>query len=165
MTQCAVRPACEADLPAILAIHNDAVLTQTSIWNDKPVDVGDRRIWWQARVAQNFPVLVADWDGVIAGYGSFGDFRPHEGYRYTVEHSLYVARSARRRGIGTTLLLRLIEDARALGKHVMVGGIAADNAASLALHARLGFVETARMPEVGLKFGRWLDLVFVQKTL
>jgi phosphinothricin acetyltransferase len=94
-----------------------------------------------------------------------GIFRPFQGYRYTVEHSVYVAPAMQRRGIGALLLRHLIEDAKALGKHVMVGGIAADNLASLALHVRLGFTETARMPELGYKFGRWLDLVFVQKIL
>ena len=110
-------------------------------------------------------MLVAETDGKVAGYASFGTFRPFEGYRFTVEHSVYIAREARRRGIGTLLLLRLIEEARHLGKHAMVGAIGADNAASLALHTRLGFIETARMPELGFKFGRWQDLVFVQKIL
>ena len=156
---CVIRTANEADLPAILAIYNDAFL------NHVPVELAERRNWWQARAAQNYPVLVGDIGTDICAYASFGDFRPFQGYRYTVEHSIYVAPAMQRRGIGAMLLERLIEDARALGKHVMVGGIAADNLASLALHARLGFTETARMPEVGYKFGRWLDLVFVQKTL
>ena len=160
-----VRAAREADLPAILAIYNDAVLNQTSIWNDNPVDLAERRDWWQMRVKRGYPVLVAESGGKIAGYAAFGDFRPFDGYRFTVEHSLYVAPGAWRRGVGTMLLERLIGEARRLGKHVMVGGIAADNEASLALHARMGFVETARMPELGFKFGRWLDLVFVQKIL
>jgi phosphinothricin acetyltransferase len=164
-TDYVVRDAVEADLPAILAIYNDAVLNQTSIWNEATDDLAGRKAWWQARVGLGYPVLVAQTGSEVAGYGTFGDFRPHQGYRFTVEHSLYVAPHAWRRGIGTMLLERLIAEARVLGKHVMVGGIAADNSASLALHARMGFTETARMPEVGQKFGRWLDLVFVQKTL
>ena len=162
---CVIRAANEADLPAVLAIYNDAILNQTSIWNDVPVELAERRNWWQARTAQNYPVLVGETNAAVCAYASFGDFRPFQGYRYTVEHSVYVAPVMQRRGIGALLLGRLIEDARALGKHVMVGGIAADNLASLALHASLGFTETARMPELGYKFGRWLDLVFVQKTL
>ena len=162
---CVIRAANEADLPAILAIYNDAILNQTSIWNDVPGELAERRNWWQARTAQNYPVLVGETNAAVCAYASFGDFRPFQGYRYTVEHSVYVAPVMQRRGIGALLLGRLIEDARALGKHVMVGGIAADNLASLALHASLGFTETARMPELGYKFGRWLDLVFVQKTL
>ena len=101
----------------------------------------------------------------MLGYGSYGPFRAFDGYRLTVEHSIYVAESARRHGIGSALLQGLERDARRAGMHVMLGGIAADNEPSLRLHARHGFVETARMPEVGQKFGRWLDLVFMQKVL
>ena len=160
-----LRAAEERDLPAILAIHNHAVLYDTSIWNDQVVDLAERRGWWQSRVARGFPVSVAEVDGAVAGYGTFGDFRPHQGYRFTVEHSVYVASDSRRQGIGTALLEHLIAEARRLKMHAMVGGIAADNVASLALHVRFGFVETGRMPQVGFKFGRWLDLVFLQKLL
>ena len=160
-----IRPATEPDLDAILAIYNDAVARTTAIWNDQPVDLANRRAWFHARTAQGYPVLVAEEDGLTVGYGSFGDFRPFEGYRFTVEHSVYVAEGVRRRGIASALLASLEERARTMGKHVMVGGIAADNEASLKLHARLGFVETGRMSEVGFKFGRWLDLVLMQKTL
>jgi phosphinothricin acetyltransferase len=160
-----VRDAGEADLPAILDIYNAAVLNETSIWNDDVSDLTDRRAWWQARTSRGFPVYVADLDGVITGYGTFGEFRPHQGYRFTVEHSIYVATSVQRRGIGSVLLTRLIAEARRMNMHAMVGGIAADNLASLALHQRFGFVETARMPQVGFKFGRWLDLVIMQKLL
>lgn len=155
----------EADLEAVLAIYNDAVLTQTSIWNDDPTSLAERRNWWQGRREKNYPVLVAARGGSVAGYGSFGDFRPFQGYRLTVEHSIYVAPAYWRQGVGTLLLQRLIQEARALGKHVMVGAIDAGNEASLRLHARLGFVETARMPELGFKFGRPLDLVLMQKQL
>ncbi|HEY4266085.1 MAG TPA: GNAT family N-acetyltransferase [Micropepsaceae bacterium] len=162
---CVIRPAVETDLPAILAIYNEAVLNQTSIWNDTIVDLADRQAWWETRVARGYPVLIAETGTEVTGYAAFGDFRPFHGYRHTVEHSIYVAPHAWRRGIGRMLLEQLIAEARTRGKHVMIGGIGADNVASLALHARMGFSETARMPEVGRKFGRWLDLVFVQKTL
>jgi phosphinothricin acetyltransferase len=161
----AIRPAAEKDLEAILAIYNRAVAATTAIWNDNLVDLDNRRAWLAARRAQGYPVLVASVDGVVAGYGSFGDFRPFDGYRHSVEHSVYVAESHRRRGIASALILALIAEARQLGKHVIIGGIAADNTASIALHAKLGFVETGRMPQVGTKFGRWLDLVFMQKML
>lgn len=160
-----IRPAGEADLPAILAIYNDAVLNTTAIWNDQLVDLDNRRQWMASRVAQAYPVLVAEGAEGIAGYGSFGDFRLFDGYRFTVEHSLYVARDARRRGVASALLTALAERAGALGKHVMVAGIAGDNEPSIRLHLKHGFVETARMPEVGRKFDRWLDLVFMQRML
>jgi L-amino acid N-acyltransferase YncA len=160
-----VRPAHEPDLPAILAIYNDAVRHTTAIWNDTLVDLDNRRAWHDARVRLGYPVLVGEVDGDVVAYGSFGDFRAFDGYRFTVEHSVYVAEASRRRGIASALIMALVERAAVLGKHVMVAGIAADNEASIALHRRLGFVETGRMPEVGRKFGRWLDLVLMQRRL
>jgi phosphinothricin acetyltransferase len=160
-----IRPATETDLPAILAIYNDAVARTTAVWNDQAVDLANRRAWYRVRVAEGFPILVAEEDALVVGYGSFGDFRPFEGYRFTVEHSVYVAEGVRRRGIASSLLASLEERARELGKHVMVAGIASDNEASIRLHDRFAFVETGRMPEVGFKFGRWLDLVLMQKRL
>jgi phosphinothricin acetyltransferase len=110
-------------------------------------------------------VLVAVEGDAVLGYASYGPFRPFDGYRRTVEHSVYVAENARRRGVGEALLKALEVEARRAGMHAMIGGVAADNEPSLRLHEKLGFVETGRMPEVGQKFGRWLDLVFMQKML
>jgi phosphinothricin acetyltransferase len=160
-----VRHAGEEHLPGILAIYNHAVEHSTAIWNDVLVDLENRRAWWRGRAEAGFPVLVAVEGDAVLGYASYGPFRAFDGYRQTVEHSVYVAEAARRRGAATALLRALETEARRAGMHVMLGGIAADNAPSLALHARLGFVETGRMPEVGQKFGRWLDLVFMQKVL
>jgi len=160
-----IRDAALPDLPAILGITNHAILSSTAIWSVAPVDLAGRTDWWRERVARNFPVLVAEIAGEVVGFGSYGPFRPHEGYALTVEHSVYIAPQAQRHGAGGALLRTLIDHARAAGKHVMVGAIDADNAASLALHRRFGFEETGRMPEVGRKFERWLDLVLVQKIL
>jgi L-amino acid N-acyltransferase YncA len=158
-----VRPATPDDLPAILAIYNHAILTTTAVYADLPVTLENRREWYEARVAQGYPVLVAIVDGEVRGYASFGDFRAFPGYRHTVEHSVYVDAATRRLGIGTALLSALLPLAAALGKHVMVGGIDADNAASIRLHERLGFERCAHMRQVGRKFDRWLDLVFMQR--
>ncbi len=160
-----VRPAAEADLAGVLAIYNHAVEHTTAIWNDVLVDLDNRRAWWRGRAEAGFPVLVATAGRDVLGYGSYGPFRPFDGYRKTVEHSVYVAEAARRRGVAGALMQALEAEARQAGMHVMVGAIAADNAPSLGLHERLGFAETGRMPEVGRKFGRWLDLVLVQKVL
>ncbi|MCR4283556.1 MAG: GNAT family N-acetyltransferase [Bauldia sp.] len=160
-----VRPAEVADLPAILAIYNDAVANTTAIWNDAEVDLANRQTWLEGRRKQDYPVLVAEEDGAVVGYGSFGDFRAFDGYRFSVEHSVYVAEGSRRQGVASALIEALAARASDLGKRVMIGGIAGDNVASLRLHAKLGFTETGRMPEVGFKFGRWLDLVFMQKRL
>jgi phosphinothricin acetyltransferase len=160
-----IRAATEADLPAILAIYNDAVLNTTAIWNETPVDLDNRRAWFRARIAAGFPVLVAEQAGNVLGYGSFGDFRPFEGYRVTVEHSLYVDADARGRGLGKALLSALIEEASRLGKRAMIGGIDGTNAPSIGLHRKFQFVEVGRLPGVGTKFGQPLDLVLMQKTL
>ena len=101
----------------------------------------------------------------VAGFATFGDFRAWPGYRYTVEHSVHVAEAHRGRGIGTALMRILLERGAACGKHVMVAGIDADNRGSIRMHERLGFVQTGHLEEVGWKFGRWLDLVFMQRRL
>jgi len=159
----------EAHLPGILAIYNHAVVNTTAIWNDAIVDLENRRQWWRGRTDAGFPILVAveraPGGDEVLGYASYGPFRPFDGYRQTVEHSVYVAHAARRRGVARALMAALEAEARRAGMHVMVGGIAGDNAPSLRLHEELGFKETARMPEVGQKFDRYLDLVLMQKML
>lgn len=160
-----IRDALPADAAAILPIYNHAVSSTTAIWNDAESDLAGREAWLAARAAAGFPVLVAEVDGAVVGYASFGDFRAWDGYRFTVEHSVYVDPARHRGGIGRALLASLIERARATGKHAMIAGIEAGNGGSLALHHALGFREVGRLPQVGAKFGRWLDLVFLQLTL
>lgn len=159
-----IRAALDSDLSAILAIYNDAVLHTTAIWNETPADLDNRRAWLAERTGRGFPVLVADRGGVI-GYGTFGDFRPFEGYRVTVEHSVYVAKDARGQGAGEALLAALIGAARGLGKKNMIGAIDAANAPSIRLHEKLGFREAGRMLGVGVKFGKPVDLLWMQKIL
>lgn len=160
-----IRDAVPADLAAIRDIYNDAVLNTTAIWNEQPVDLDNRQAWFSARQAQAYPVLVAVEDDQVTGYASYGDWRPFEGFRYSVEHSVYVRNDQRGKGLGPRLMQALIERAREGGKHVMVAAIESGNAASIRLHERLGFITTGQMPQVGIKFGRWLDLTFMQLTL
>ena len=122
--------------------------------------------WFAAKARGGFPVLgLEDDNGVLAGFGSYGTFRAWPAYKYTVEHSVYVHRSQRGRGTGMALMGQLIDVARAQQVHVMIGGIDMDNAASIALHTRLGFIHAGTIREAGFKFGRWLDLGFYQLTL
>lgn len=160
-----IRPATVDDLPAILAIYNHAVLHTTASYDLEPSTLAQRRAWFETRAAQGFPVLVAEGDGVVAAFGAYGAFRDRPGYRHTVEHSIYVDAAQRRQGLGRAVLAELIAMARAEGRHAMVGGIDAESEASLRLHADLGFVEVGRLREVGHKFGRWLDVVFMQLLL
>lgn len=160
-----IRDAAGDDLEAVLAIYNDVVATSTAIYRDTPATLDDHRAWWTDRVAQGYPVLVAVEEAHVVGFASFGDFRSWPGYRFTVEHTVHVRADRRGAGIGHALMLPLIERAEALGKHVMVAGIDGANQGSLRFHARLGFERVGHLREVGFKFGRWLDLVLMQRAL
>lgn len=160
-----IEDAVAGDLPVIAAILNEAIANTTAVWYDDPRTPDWMAAWFELKRLKGWPVLVARCDGRVLGYASYGEFRPHAGYRDMLEHSVYVDGSARGAGIGRKLLTALIERARENGVHVLVGGIAGENTASIGLHAALGFQEVARMPEVGQKFGGWLTLVFMQKIL
>lgn len=161
-----IRDAVAADIEGITAIYNHAVAHTTAIWNDQVVDTDNRVAWRAERQRLGYPVLVAVGDGgAVLGYASFGDWRAFDGYRHTVEHSVYVRHDVRGQGIGEKLMQALIARARAIGKHVMVAGIEAGNATSIRLHRKLGFAEVGLLPQVGMKFGQWLDLAFLQLIL
>jgi L-amino acid N-acyltransferase YncA len=160
-----LRDAVEGDLPGILAIYNDVIATSTAVYRDDPASLADRLEWFNARRAQAYPVLVAAGDSGILGFASYGDFRSWPGYRFSVEHTVHIRADERGRGVGTMLMQALIARAIAQDKHVMIGGVDADNEPSLRFHERLGFVRAAHLRQVGFKFGRWLDLVFVQRIL
>lgn len=161
-----IRDASPADLPGILEIYNDAVANTTAIWNEQPVDLANRQAWYDLRQQQRYPILVAVCDqGQVLGYASFGDWRPFEGFRHTVENSVYVRHGQRGLGLGAKLLAPLLDRARACRKHVVVAAIESGNDASIRLHQRHGFQVTGQMPQVGVKFGRWLDLTFMQCIL
>ncbi|WP_069862358.1 GNAT family N-acetyltransferase [Pseudomonas citronellolis] len=160
-----IRDANPTDLGALRDIYNDAVLNTTAIWNEVAIDLDNRRAWLELRAQQGFPVLVAEDAGEVVGYASYGPWRAFDGFRETVEHSVYVRADQRGKGVGPQLMQALIDRARAQGLHVMVAAIESGNAASIRLHERLGFATTGQMPQVGQKFGRWLDLTFMQLIL
>lgn len=160
-----IRDATPEDAEALAAIYNDAVVNSTAIWNDIQVDAANRVGWMQARQAQGLPVLVLEEAGAVTGYASYGPFRAFDGYRETVEHSVYIRADRRGGGRGAALMQALLGFARAQGQHVMVAAIEAGNEASIALHRKLGFRDIGVMPQVGQKFGRWLDLALLQIVL
>jgi len=160
-----VRPANRDDLLVILDIYNNAVLHTTASYDYEPASLDARLKWFDAKAQQNLPVFVADQGGRVSGWSSYGPFRAWPGYLYTVEHSVYVAPDQQGQGIGKLLLTPLIEHARAQGMHAMIAGIDADNAVSLRLHEGLGFIKVAHFKQVGWKFDRWLDLVFLELLL
>ncbi|NDJ57699.1 N-acetyltransferase [Enterobacteriaceae bacterium 4M9] len=160
-----IRHATVEDCAAIATIYNHAVVNTAAIWNDTTVDDENRRVWLGHRQAAGYPVLVAEENAEVTGYASFGDWRAFEGFRHTVEHSVYVHPDWHGKGTGKALMIALINEAKRIGKHVMVAGIEAQNHGSIHLHQKLGFTITAQMPQVGTKFGRWLDLTFMQLQL
>ncbi|WIB71747.1 GNAT family N-acetyltransferase [Curtobacterium sp. MCBD17_026] len=160
-----IRDCTPADLDVVHALHVDAVLHSTAIWQETPHPRAYFDGWLAERQGDGFPVLVAEVDGVVAGYATYSQWRPHQGYRLTVEHSVYVVEAFRGRGIATTLMQALVTRATAEGRHVMIAGICSTNTGSIALHERLGFTTVAVVPEVGRKFDRWLDLTMMRLPL
>ena len=151
---------------AILDIFNDAILHSTALYEYQPRTPQRIDDWFAAKAQGRFPVLgIENDDGTLAGFGSYGTFRAFPAYKYTVEHSVYVHRSHRGRGVGRALMSQLIDAAHAQDYHVMVGAIDMDNQASIALHTRLGFTHAGTIRQAGVKFGRWLDVGFYQRTL
>ncbi|MBH0780029.1 GNAT family N-acetyltransferase [Nocardia bovistercoris] len=165
MTDAVVRDADPDDLPAILAIHNANIATSTAIWDIEQVGIDNRVDWFRDRTAAAMPILVAEVDGEVAGYASYGQWRPKVGYRFCVENSVYVAERFHRRGLATALLTELIDRAARSGRvHTMIAAIESGNTGSITLHERFGFAIVGQLPEVGHKFDRWMDLTLMQRT-
>lgn len=161
-----IRDAQSGDLEKVTEIYNHAVLNTTAIFNDSTVDVANRAAWLADRTRLGYPILVAvKEDGSVMGYASFGDWRAFDGYRHTVEHSVYVHMDHRGKGVAEALMQALIGRARAIGKHVMIAGIESRNVASIRLHEKLGFGSVEPIRQVGMKFGEWLDLTFMYLKL
>ena len=151
---------------AILDIFNEAIATSTALYDYNPRPPESMTSWFDAKAKGDFPVVgFEDESGNLAAFGSFGTFRAWPAYKYTVEHSVYVHKDHRGAGLGRRVMQELILAARERDLHSMVGGIDATNAGSIALHERLGFRHVGTLPQVGFKFGRWLDLAFYQLLL
>ena len=161
----AITAAARTQLAEVLTIYNEVIRTTTAVYSEEEVTLPNREAWFDAKAAEGFPVLVASDGTGVLGFGTFGAFRAWPGYRYTVEHTVHVRADRRGRGIGRALVLALLERAASMGKHVMIAGIDADNAASIGLHEALGFRVVGHFRQVGFKFGRWLDLKFLERLI
>jgi phosphinothricin acetyltransferase len=159
-----LRPAGVADAGAINEIYNHYVVNSTCTFQTEPSTDEERRTWIEARGPEH-PVIVAQEGPVIVGWGALSAFHPRQAYSPTVADAVYVRDAERYRGIGTTILARLVELAREQAHHTIVARISADEEPSRRLHSRFGFREVGRLVEVGRKFGRWLDVVYVQLSL
>ena len=157
-----IRKATEQDLPAMLEIYNDIIINTTAVWQYDTHTLEMRQEWFKTKQEQGFPVFVAEDNGIIVGFSTYGTFRAWQGYKHTVENSVYVASNQRGKGIGKLLLPPLIEAAKQQGIHAIVAGIDATNDASIHLHEQFGFVEVAHFKEVGYKFDKWMDLKFLE---
>jgi len=162
--QPAIRPATVQDLPAINAIYNHEIETGVATWDYDPWPLAQRQRWFDER-APDEPVLIAEVDDDVAGFGYLSWYRSKIGYRFTREDTVYVAPRHQGRGLGALLLEALIEQARTLGIRAVIAQIEASNVASVRLHERFGFEPIGRERQVGFKFERWLDAIPMQLLL
>jgi L-amino acid N-acyltransferase len=160
----AIRPTTESDLVAINDIYNHYVLHSTCTYQEEPEPLDGRRRWFSHH-GDKHPMLVAEAGGQVVGWGSLSAYHARSAYRRTVENSVYVHHQHHQRGIGSLLLHELIARARSLGHHAIIAGIDADQTASVALHAKSHFEKIGHFKQVGFKFGRWLDVSYMELVL
>jgi phosphinothricin acetyltransferase len=161
-----VRDCAARDIDTVHGIYAHHVRTSLGTFEEEPPSVGEMRQRFDTIVACNFPFVVAETEGRLAGYAYAGPFRPRSGYRYTCESSVYVAPDMQRRGVGRLLMLRVIAHCQGLGQRQMLAVIGdSDNAGSTGLHAALGFEHVGTFKNVGFKFARWVDVVLMQRAL
>ncbi|WP_375415033.1 GNAT family N-acetyltransferase [uncultured Bradyrhizobium sp.] len=161
-----IRPATAADLAAVTGIYRHAVLHGTATFELIPPDLTEMTRRFTSLMDGGYPYLVASLQGRVIGYAYAGPYRPRPAYRFTVENSVYLAPAIHRRGIGMQLLQRLIAEAQARGYRQMIAVIGdSANAGSIGVHSRTGFTMIGTHPNVGFKFGRWLDTVMMQRAL
>lgn len=160
-----IRPAAPTDVPAILEIVNHAIENTTAIYDEAPRTLAQQRDWFQQKQLSGDPVLVAETSGNVVGFATFGIFKPKIGYRFSVEHSVYLSPEMTGKGIGRKLLSELIDVARKKSIHTMAGYIDSDNAGSIAFHEQFGFEKVGELKEIGYKFGRYLNVTLMQRFL
>ena len=159
-----IRPAQISDLEQIMHIYNREIETGTATWRYEALSLEEYLAWFNDMQEKKFPIYVAfdEEQNKVAGYADYGSFRAFAGYHLTVEHSVYIAPQYAHQGLGTKLMHVLMDHAKQQGIHVMIAAIDHSNQASIQIHQKLGFKQTAYMPQVGQKFGKWLDLVLMQ---
>ena len=160
-----VRTYQESDAEALQAIINDSILNTSHNYDYYPKSLEEVQTLFNEKIRDGYPILVGEINGETCGYATFGKFRAKPGYNKTIEHSIYLNEKAQGKGLGSEMMRQLIEKAKAQGYHVMIAGMDSENSGSYRFHQRLGFKETARMPEISFKFGKWLTLVLMQLNL
>lgn len=160
-----IRPAKTKDVKVILDIINHEILHSTVVYDYQQRSYEQQRSWFEKKSQDNMPVLVAENEGKVVGFGTFGIFRPWDAYRFSVEHSIYTHHNSRGMGIGKLIMTELITLATEQGFHTMIAGVDASNRGSYEFHKKFGFQEIGTFKEVGYKFDKWLDLIFMQLFL
>ncbi len=160
-----IRDAVEGDIPVITEIFNSVIDTSNSVYREERVPQSERLEWFRDKKFHGYPIIVIELKGVVVGYGGFGTFRAAQGYRLTVEHTIHVAESHRKRGLGRLILTELIHRATTGGYHLMIGAIDSENLSSIKLHEEFGFAECARINDAAIKHGKYLTLILMEKVL
>lgn len=160
-----IRDAIEGDIPVITEIFNSVIDSSNSVYREERVPQSERLEWFHDKRSHGYPIIVVELDGIVVGYGGFGSFRAAQGYRLTVEHTIHVAETYRKRGIGRAILTELIRRAKEGEYHLMIGAIDSENLGSIKLHEEFGFTECARIKDAAQKQGKYLTLVLMEKIL
>jgi L-amino acid N-acyltransferase YncA len=160
-----IREAKTTDLQSILDMYNDAIVNTTAVYDYTPHTLEMRQQWYADKLSKGIPVIVAEINNRVVGFTSYGPFRAWPAYKYSIEHSVYVDSDFRNQGIARKLLTHLIDTLKNKEVHTIIAGIDADNSASIHLHKQLGFQDAGRFSQVGYKFGKWLNLAFLQLIL
>ncbi|GEN86057.1 N-acetyltransferase family protein [Oceanobacillus sp. FSL W8-0428] len=160
-----IREATAKDLTDILDIYNDATLHTAAVYTYKPQTLVNRQVWYKQKMDAGYPILVSEQDGKVAGFATFGPFRDWPAYKYSIEHSVYVDKGYRKKGIASSLMKEIIAVAREREYKMMVAGIDAENEKSIAMHEKFGFVHAGTIKNIGFKFNQWRDLAFYQLEL
>ena len=160
-----IRDATLKDIPSILEIINIEIENSTSVYDYKKRSLENMIDWFKKKELDNLPIVVAEKGNKILGYGTYGIFRPWDGYKFSIEHSIYLYKDFRNFGIGGRIMNELIQQAKKQGFHTMIAGVDAKNFASINFHRKFGFKEVGKFDQIGYKFGKWLDLIFMQLFL
>jgi len=160
-----IRPAIAADIQAILEIVNHEILNSTVLYEYEPRTFEQQAEWFNHKQEANWPVIIAKNNGLVVGFGTYGLFRARAAYSKSIEHSVYVHHAHRGKSIGNSLMVELIRSAKQEGFHTMIAGIDSSNQGSVEFHRKFGFEEVGTFSEVGFKFDKWLDVVFMQLML
>lgn len=160
-----IRPAEMQDVPGILDIVNHEIQYSTVLYEYEPRTIEQQNAWYLEKQAGGWPVILAELNGEIAGFATYGPFRTRPAYQKSIEHSVYVHHSQRGKAIGNALLVELIRLAKENGFHTMIAGIDSSNRGSVEFHRKFGFEVVGTFKEVGFKFNKWLDVIFMQLLL